>query len=99
MSLASTRRVAFAAMADASSCEQVITALADQVVDPDAYATPSGVTTGTGADGRLEVHACALTWTRWARPPTPPGLNWGHLVLVQPKRGTPGYLIDDVRTC
>jgi hypothetical protein len=93
-------RRAFAAAVRSSSCAQAIDALAGQVADPDAYATPSGVTTSTRTDGRIEVHACTLTWTRWGHGTTnTAGPQLGHLVLVQPDPGTPGYLVDDVQVC
>jgi hypothetical protein len=92
-------RRAFAAVVGESSCERAIDALADQVIDPDAYATPSGATTSTRADGRIVVHACSLTWTRWGQGQTVAGPQLGQFVLVQPDPDTPGYLVDDVLPC
>lgn len=92
-------RRAFTAMVGESSCERAIDALADQVTDPDAYAAPSGATTRTRADGRIEVHACSLTWTRWGQGQMVAGPQLGQLVLVQPDPDSPGYLVDDVQPC
>lgn len=92
-------RDAFATAAGASSCDLAIDTLAGQVVDRGAYLNPSGATTSTRPDSRVEVHACALTWTRWGQGAVAAGPQLGTLVLIQPDPGAPGYLVDDVQPC
>lgn len=88
----------FAATVAATSCPDAVAALAKQVTDPTAYATPSGVTT-TQTPGGTVVNACALTWTRWGTGTITAGPQLGHFTLVRPDPRTPGYLIDAVRPC
>lgn len=94
-------RQQLAAAVGATSCEDAIEMLAQEVTDPDAYATPSNTApAAAGRDGHVTVDVCHLRWTTSStRGGVTPGPQLGHLGLTQPNPDEPGYLVDGFRRC
>jgi hypothetical protein len=89
----------FAATVGAKDCAEAITKLAGKVTDLTAYGNPDGETVTSTAAGTIEVNACALTWNRFGQGTVTAGPQLGHLTLTRPDPGSPGYLINVVRSC
>lgn len=92
----------FAAAWGASDCAGAVRVLAGKVTDADRYRQPQDAKEGAkGADGRLVIDACRLTWYRWgdkAGTP-PPGPQLGYITVTRPDPAEVGWMIDGWRLC